>query len=76
MSELVEKLSSLGLEKTDAEEKLRNIFEIVVKERQVETLAPTQIDKLQWYAKERVLRQHVIDSILEKEAQQLRARRK
>ncbi|VDL18667.1 unnamed protein product [Hymenolepis diminuta] len=76
LSELVEKVSSLGLEKPDAEAKLRDLFKIVVEERQVETLSPTQVDKLQWYAKERVLRRHVINSILEREAQQLRARRK
>ncbi|KAM3172147.1 hypothetical protein ACTXT7_015155 [Hymenolepis weldensis] len=76
LSELVEKVSSLGLEKPDAEAKLRDLFKLVMEERQVETLSPTQVDKLQWYAKERVLRRHVINSILEREAQQLRARRK
>nr|CDS27170.1 expressed conserved protein [Hymenolepis microstoma] len=76
LSELVEKVSSLGLEKPEAEVKLRDLFEIVMKERQVEALSPTQVDKLQWYAKERVLRRHVANSILEREAQQLRARRK
>ncbi|KAL5965594.1 hypothetical protein TSMEX_006663 [Taenia solium] len=73
---LVEKLTGLGLERSDAEAKLRDLFGIVVKERQEEALVPTQVDKLQWYAKERVMRRHVIDSLLEKEAKQLRSRRK
>lgn len=76
LSELVEKVSSLGLEKPDAEAKLRDLFKLAMEERQVEALSPTQVDKLQWYAKERVLRRHVINSILEREAQQLRVRRK
>uniref|UniRef100_A0A915EXV9 Uncharacterized protein n=1 Tax=Echinococcus canadensis TaxID=519352 RepID=A0A915EXV9_9CEST len=76
LNELVDKLASLGLERSDAEAKLRDLFHIVVKERQEETLVPTQVDKLHWYAKERVLRRHVINSLLEKEARQLRSRRK
>lgn len=76
LSDLIEKVASLGLERSDAEAKLRDLFGIVIKERQEESLSPTQVDKLQWYAKERVLRRHVINSILEREAQQLRSRRK
>ncbi|VDK43409.1 unnamed protein product [Taenia asiatica] len=76
LNELVEKLTDLGLERSDAEAKLRDLFGIVVKERQEEALVPTQVDKLQWYAKERVMRRHVINSLLEKEAKQLRSRRK
>ncbi|KAH9278645.1 hypothetical protein ECG_08901 [Echinococcus granulosus] len=76
LNELVDKLASLGLERSDAEAKLRDLFHIVIKERQEETLVPTQVDKLHWYAKERVLRRHVINSLLEKEARQLRSRRK
>ncbi|VDM17792.1 unnamed protein product [Hydatigera taeniaeformis] len=76
LNELVDKLIGLGLERNDAEAKLRGLFDIVIKERREEVLRPTQVDKLQWYAKERVLRRHVINSILEKEAKQLRSRRK
>ncbi|KAL5102725.1 hypothetical protein TcWFU_003284 [Taenia crassiceps] len=76
LNELVDKLVDLGLERSDAEAKLRDLFGIVIKERQEEALAPTQVDKLQWYAKERVMRRHVINSLLEKEAKQLRSRRK
>ncbi|VDD83452.1 unnamed protein product [Mesocestoides corti] len=76
LKELVEKLTELGLERKDAEDKLQGLFDIIVEERRVEALAPTQVDKLHWYAKERVLREHVINSILEREAQHLRSRRK
>lgn len=76
LNELVDKLTGLGLERSDAEAKLRDLLGVVIKERQEEALAPTQADKLQWYAKERVMRRHVINSLLEKEAKQLRSRRK
>ncbi|KAM7536015.1 hypothetical protein Aperf_G00000092651 [Anoplocephala perfoliata] len=76
LSDLVEKIASLGLERPDAEAKLRDLFGVVIRERQEQALSPTQVDKLQWYAKERVLRRHVINSLLEREAQQLRSRRK
>lgn len=76
LQDMVEKLEGLGVDKNEAVEKLGDIFKLVIKDRMTEALAPTRIDKLAWYAKERVLREHVNTSIAEKEAMHLRSRRK
>ncbi|KAL7054644.1 hypothetical protein AAHC03_025884 [Spirometra sp. Aus1] len=61
--------------KSEALVKLKRLFELVVAERKVDTLAPTRAGSLWWYSKEAVLREHVANSIAEREAQHLRQRR-
>uniref|UniRef100_A0A0X3PZ76 Uncharacterized protein n=2 Tax=Schistocephalus solidus TaxID=70667 RepID=A0A0X3PZ76_SCHSO len=62
--------------KSEAVAKLKRLLELVVAERRVDTLAPTRAGALWWYSKEAVLREHVNNSIAEREAQHLRQRRR
>ncbi|VDN15320.1 unnamed protein product [Dibothriocephalus latus] len=62
--------------KSEVETELKRLFELVVAERRVDTLAPTRAGALWWYSKEAVLREHVNNSLVEREVQHLRQRRR